>query len=103
MAIPKETLLVSKRRSKILEQKGGIYNRVLSLLRFMKGVFMNHRYAYCGPVLEFGSRLTARWKGETVAPSEEKARNNLAYQYKKLYNKPRYAKIDLPGELKIVG
>ena len=58
------------------------------------------RYMYNGPVMEFGTLLTDHWKGETTAPSESKARSNLAYQFKKNNHRVPSAKISLPGELK---
>jgi hypothetical protein len=61
-----------------------------------------HEYVYEGPVLLFNNRLTDKWKSETTAPSESKARNNLAYQYKKNHNMPANSKISLPGKLKMV-
>ena len=64
---------------------------------------MNQRYSYKGPVYEFDTRIADRWEGETIAPSEAKARNNLAYQYKKTHNKSRESKIRITGPLKIVG
>lgn len=59
------------------------------------------KYIYEGPVMEFDKLLTNRWKGETVADSERKARSNLAYQFKKNNNRIAAAKITLPGELKV--
>lgn len=61
------------------------------------------RYRYEGPVMEYGRLLVDRWKGETVAPSEQKARNNLAYQFKKNNRLVAGAKISLPGKIKMVG
>ena len=43
------------------------------------------RYIYKGPVMEFNTLLADIWEGETVAPSEKKARSNLTYQFKKPY------------------
>lgn len=60
------------------------------------------RYYYEGPVMEFGNCVNHRWKGETVAPSEKKARSNLIYQYKKQSNRIQQTKITLPGTLKII-
>ena len=62
---------------------------------------MNHTYSYKGPVYEFDTRVADRWEGVTVAPSEAKARNNLAYQYKRSHNKSRDTKIRITGPLKI--
>lgn len=39
------------------------------------------RYIYKGPVMEFNTLLADIWEGETVAPSEKKARSNLTYQF----------------------
>lgn len=44
------------------------------------------RYTYNGPIMQFGICLTSNWKGETSAPSKEKAKSNLEYQYKKQNN-----------------
>ena len=41
-----------------------------------------HKYTYDGPVMEFDRLLADHWKGETMAPSEKKARSNLIYQFK---------------------
>lgn len=61
-----------------------------------------HRYLYDGPVLEFDTCVNSRWKGETTAPSENKARSNLTYQYKKQTNRISGTKIKLPGKIKMV-
>lgn len=52
--------------------------------------------------MEFNTLLTDIWKGETTAPSERKARSNLAYQFKKTNNRIAGSKIILPGKLNIV-
>ena len=62
----------------------------------------HHRYLYDGPVLEFDTCVNSRWKGETTAPSEKKARSNLTYQYKKQTNRISGTKIKLPGKIKMV-
>lgn len=61
-----------------------------------------NKYVYEGPVMEFDHLVTDHWKGETIASSESKARNNLAYQYKKKNNRIAGTKITLPGKLSIV-
>ena len=61
-----------------------------------------YRYLYDGPVREYDRCVNSRWRGETVAPSEKKARNNLAYQYKKKYGKVQNTKIVLPGRLVVL-
>lgn len=57
-------------------------------------------YSYDGPVLEFNKVVTNRWSSKTRAPSEQKARSNLAYQYKKQFGRSSATKIILPGEIK---
>lgn len=61
-----------------------------------------HKYAYDGPVMEFGICVADHWKSETMAPSEKKARCNLAYQYKKKNNMIAGTKITLPGKIKLI-
>lgn len=60
------------------------------------------RYVYEGPVMEFNRLVAERWVGETMAPSEKKARSNLTYQYKKNNNRIPGTKITLPGKIKVV-
>ena len=60
-----------------------------------------HKYTYDGPVEEFGKCVAVRWSASTLAPSEAKARSNFAYQYKQEYGKAPYAKITLPGKIKL--
>lgn len=55
------------------------------------------RYIYDGPVKEFDTIVADHWKGETVAPSESRARTNLTYQYKKSHNKNAQTRITLTG------
>lgn len=61
-----------------------------------------HKYRYDGPVLEFDTLVADHWKGETMAPSVNKARSNLAYQYKSKNNRLAGVKVTLPGEIKMV-
>lgn len=42
-----------------------------------------NQYDYEGPVMEFDRCISNNWKGTTFAPTEKKAKSNLAYQYKK--------------------
>lgn len=60
------------------------------------------RYLYKGPVMNFDTLLTDRWEGETVAPSEKKARSNLAYQFKIRNNCVVGTKIALPGKIILI-
>lgn len=60
-----------------------------------------HKYIYDGPVMEFDKLVMDHWKGETIAPSEKKARNNLAYQFKKNNSRITGTKITLPGKIKM--
>lgn len=47
---------------------------------------MLKHYIYDGPVLMFGRLVTGRWIGETWAESNNKAKSNLTYQFKKSNN-----------------
>lgn len=58
-----------------------------------------NQYAYDGPVMEFERYISYRWQASTYAVSENKARSNLAYQFKKKNNRESNAKITLPGKI----
>lgn len=62
---------------------------------------VNYKYSYNGPVMIF-ERCVGNWKGETIAPSERKARSNLAYQCKKACNLGPSSKVTLPGKINVV-
>lgn len=61
-----------------------------------------HFYAYDGPVMEFNVCIANHWKASTYAVSEEKARSNLVYQFKKQNNRNANTKITLPGKIEFV-
>lgn len=63
----------------------------------------NSKYSYDGPVMEFDRIVTDRWSSTTFAPSEKKARSNLAFQFKKQHSRTPNVKITLPGEIKKLG
>lgn len=63
---------------------------------------MYEKYVYDGPVMSFDKCVIDRWKGETSAPTETKARSNLTYQAKKQLNQLPGTKVTLPGEVKMV-
>lgn len=56
-------------------------------------------YSYCGTVTSFGNILSNRWIGHTCAESEEKARSNLAFQFKKQTGLVLAVPISLPGRV----
>jgi hypothetical protein len=60
-------------------------------------------YSYEGYVLEFDKIVANRWKGQTYAVSEAKARTNLAFQFKKETGRVPRSKITLPGKIKLEG
>lgn len=63
----------------------------------------NYRqYVYDGPVEEFGKCIAHRWAGTTYAPSEQKARNNLIFQFNRDNGKLPTSKIVLPGKITVV-
>lgn len=57
------------------------------------------RYRYSGPVSQFGKCICNKWKGETIAATERRAKSNLAYQFKKETCRLGTTNISLPGEL----
>ena len=59
---------------------------------------MEH-YIYNGPIMHFDKCLSNSWHGETMAPSEAKAMNNLTYKAKSFCNLVANAHITLPGKL----
>lgn len=60
-------------------------------------------YSYTGPVTVFDRCAANCWKGETYAPSEKKAKNNLAYQYRKQNGLIPGTRVGLPGKLVKLG
>lgn len=60
-------------------------------------------YSYEGPVLEFNRIVANRWKAQTCANSEAKARANLAYQFNRENGKVPRTKITLPGKIVLEG
>ena len=44
---------------------------------------VSNRYEFVGAVYLFNQLIAPNWYGQTYAVSEEKARSNLEYQYKK--------------------
>lgn len=63
---------------------------------------MYNKYKYEGPVMMFGVCIMDNWKGETMATSENKAKNNLAYQFKKQNNHVAGSHITLPEKIEKV-
>jgi hypothetical protein len=59
-------------------------------------------YEYEGPIMVFNTCVASNWRGSTYAVSEEKARNNLTYQAKKLLNKLPNTRVTLPGKITLV-
>lgn len=59
----------------------------------------NKTWFYSGPVMKFDICVERNWTATTWAPTEKKARSNLAYRYKKEHGYERTAKISLPGSL----
>lgn len=62
-----------------------------------------NKYRYEGPVMEFDTCVQNNWRGETMAVSERKAKNNLIFQWKKKNNRIAGTKISLPGKVYMVG
>jgi hypothetical protein len=64
---------------------------------------MSALYSYDGPVLEFDREIARRWCGQTYAPTEARARSNLAYQFKRETGRIPRSKITLPGKIVLEG
>lgn len=62
---------------------------------------MGYKYTYNGPVMVCG-QYRGTFKGETFAGNEKRAKSNLAYQAKMALKLAPSAKVELPGELKIL-
>ena len=58
------------------------------------------KYFYDGPVLIFDKIATDHWHGETMAPSENKARASLAYQFRKQHDLVPATKVILSGKVR---
>lgn len=58
-----------------------------------------NRYKYSGPVVQFGKCIDSHWTGETLAPTDRRAKSNLAYQFKKQTGRLGTTNISLPGKL----
>lgn len=58
------------------------------------------KWIYDGPVISFGKCICQKWHGETIAPTESKARSNLVYQFKKENKLVAGAKVTISGSLK---
>ena len=61
-----------------------------------------HLYTYEGPVKSFDDIRATKWRGETYAVSEARARVNLQYQYKREQGLHISTHIVLPGKIKLV-
>ena len=59
-------------------------------------------YSYDGPILEFNRIIADHWKASTRAKTEDKARCNLAQQFKIETGREPSAKITVPGKLTVV-
>lgn len=60
------------------------------------------KYFYEGPVMNFNQCFISKWKGETTASSEKKAKSNLIYRCKQENGLAPNAKLSLPGKLQIL-
>ena len=45
---------------------------------------VSNHYFYEGPVYIFNTLVQENWVGETFAPTKERAKSNLEYQYKRM-------------------
>ena len=61
------------------------------------------KYYYDGPVMEFDFCVMKHWKATTIAPTERKARCNLAYRFKIEHGMKPSANVSIPGKLIEIG
>lgn len=59
------------------------------------------RYSYDGAVRSFDDILSVKWRGQTFAESEKKARNNLGYQFRKHMGLSQSFPIRLTGKMTV--
>lgn len=59
------------------------------------------KYVYDGPVFIFDQCVDTRWRCETIAVSERKAKNNMLYRWKKDNGYSPNTKVTLPGQITI--
>lgn len=57
------------------------------------------KYSYAGPVMSFENVMSSNWQASTYAVSEQKARNNLAYRYRKEHGMSVETRLTLPGKI----
>lgn len=57
------------------------------------------RYIYEGPVLGLTRVISEKWRGETYAVSEKKAKSNLTFQFKRQNGLVSTTKIFFPFSL----
>ena len=56
-------------------------------------------FTYSGPITSFGKVICENFTAQTEATSPEKAKSNIAAQFKKKYNYAIDRKIELPGRI----
>lgn len=56
---------------------------------------------YDGAVRSFDDILSVKWRGQTFAESEKKARNNLGYQFRKHMGLSQSVPIRLTGKMTV--
>lgn len=78
-----------------------VFSSFVSIIQHEESIMQ--LYFYDGPVLEFDRIIAEHWSASTRAETEKKARNNLAYQFKKQYGREARSKISVPGKLIIKG
>lgn len=57
------------------------------------------KYAYDGPVLQFGKVVANNWTDTTLAVSPSKARSNFIYRFKTRNNLIASSSVTMPGTI----
>ena len=60
------------------------------------------RYVYVGPVMVFGKCVESKYRRETYAVSEKKARSNVEYAWKQANGLAPSARVSMPGNIYIL-
>lgn len=58
-------------------------------------ILLMNKYIYNGPVMVFDRCVAGKFVAETVAPSKEKAKSNIIYQFKKNNNLVPSARVSI--------
>lgn len=79
----------------------GFYHKYFLQKGELKMNATKRRYSYNGAVRSFDDILSVKWRGQTFAESEKKARSNLGYQFRKHMGLSQSVPIRLTGKMTV--